>query len=116
MISKDKYLYNSDPLIGQWNKMQNITNIQWQICMWFWTFLLLFLYTYVYITFCFEGFGSANTHHTWKRRTGTLMQAWEKYTLKQTENEWVGFTPTRCKSSLLVLEHWDSRSWLSTPK
>lgn len=33
------------------------------------------------------------------------MQAWEKYTLKQTENEWVGFTPTRCKSSLLVLEH-----------
>lgn len=25
MISKDTYLYNSDPLIGQWNKMQNIT-------------------------------------------------------------------------------------------
>lgn len=54
MVSKDTYLYNSDPLIGQWNKMQNITNIQWQTCRYFWTFLL-FLYTYVYITFYFEG-------------------------------------------------------------
>lgn len=33
------------------------------------------------------------------------MQAWEKYTLEQTENEWVGFTPMRCKSSLLDLGH-----------
>lgn len=54
MVSKDTYLYNSDPLIGQWNKMQNKTNIQWQICWYFWT-SLLFLYTYVYITFYFEG-------------------------------------------------------------
>ena len=45
MISKDTYLYNSDPLIGQWNKMQNITNIQRQTRVYFWTF---FFYTYMY--------------------------------------------------------------------
>lgn len=55
MVSKDTYLYNSDPLIGQWNKMQNITNIQWRICRYFWT--LSVSYTYVYITFYFEGWG-----------------------------------------------------------
>lgn len=63
MISKDRYLYNSDPLIGQCNKIQTTANIRWQIFPYFWTFLLFFD-VHVYMTTCFEGFGRATIHET----------------------------------------------------
>lgn len=74
MISKDTYLYNSDPLIGQWNKIQNITFSDKSACAFEHAYFFFFFYTYVYIIFCLEGFVSANINYMWKCSTRTLMQ------------------------------------------
>lgn len=79
MISKDKCLYNSDPLIGQWNQTQNITNFQWQICIYFWTFFFLNTHTRTHTAFSSEGFKSANRRYERSCVTGDLIQAWKKY-------------------------------------
>lgn len=113
MVSKDTYLYNSDPLIGQWNKMQNVTNIQWQICKYF-EHSYCFLYTYTHYFFILKAEKGLKyiIHFTWNWRTDILMQAWEKHTVEHTE--W-GLHLQGVNLNYQIQDK-DSRHWLSTPK